>query len=61
MSEITDQQIMQTRLKAAQLEETAARLRLDTARMEAESARRTIKLAEAVAQRMYQREMGVAN
>jgi len=58
---ITEQEILRIRLRAAHLEYEASKLRLDTARHESESAQRTLAMADAVASAMYKREMGPQN
>lgn len=54
--DITEQDVLKVRMEAAQLERQAAATRLDTARREAESAQRTLKMADAVAQSMFARQ-----
>jgi hypothetical protein len=54
----TEADILATRMNAARTEEQAAAVRLQTAYLEQEASRRTIRMANAVAESMVQNQLG---
>ncbi len=56
ISEASEASILEVRMKAALMEQEAASIRLDTAKAEAKSAKRTLAMADQVAQSMFNRE-----
>lgn len=59
MSDTSEEDILTIRIAAARTEEQAAAVRLETAYLEQEATKRTIAMAEKVAQSMYEQQMGV--